>query len=189
MALEYQRYGRNKNTLINKSYIDGGSYRKKYDKLTDNAEVNKALYDSAKAALKHRSGTLFEDMYWIDGDSGQEIYYVTNSTKEQTIVYTEKIQIVLKTNKNIVTLHTHPQSLPPSVDDFNSCYNNGYQFGVFACHDGKVFQYFSSQQMSETLYNLYVFEFMESGLTEYEAQIQTLLKLKKSHAIDFQEVI
>ena len=28
MALEYQRYGRNKNTLINKSYIDGGSYRK-----------------------------------------------------------------------------------------------------------------------------------------------------------------
>ena len=53
MALEYQRYGRNKNTLINKSYIDGGSYRKKYDKLTDNAEVNKALYDSAKAALKH----------------------------------------------------------------------------------------------------------------------------------------
>ena len=101
MALEYQRYGRNKNTLINKSYIDGGSYRKKYDKLTDNAEVNKALYDSAKAALKHRSGTLFEDMYWIDGDSGQEIYSVTNSTKEQTIVYTEKIQIVLKTNKNI----------------------------------------------------------------------------------------
>ena len=73
MALEYQRYGRNKSTLVNKTYIDSGTYRKKYDKLSENTDVNKALYDSAKKALKHRSGTLFEDMYWIDVNNGKEI--------------------------------------------------------------------------------------------------------------------
>lgn len=60
MALEYQRYGRNKETLVNKSYINGGKYRRKFDVLTNNDDVNKALYDSAKTALKHRSGTLLE---------------------------------------------------------------------------------------------------------------------------------
>ena len=188
MALEYQRYGRNKETLVNKSYIDGGKYRRKFDTLTNNAEVNKALYDSAKTELKHRSGTLLEDMYWIDGNSGKLICSVTNSTEEQSIVYSEKIKSTIKTNQNIVTIHTHPHSFPPSVDDFNSCYNNGYQFGVVACHDGKVFQYFSSQEINPTLYQLYLSEFLDKGLTEYEAQIKTLKKLKESYAIDFQEV-
>ena len=48
MALEYQRYGRNKSTLVNKTYIDSGTYRKKYDKLSENTDVNKVLYHSAK---------------------------------------------------------------------------------------------------------------------------------------------
>ena len=189
MALEYQRYGRNKSTLVNKTYIDSGTYRKKYDKLSENTDVNKALYDSAKKALKHRSGTLFEDMYWIDVNNGKEICSVLNSTIEETIEYSNRIWEKIKSNNSIVTIHTHPQSMPPSVDDFNSCLENGYQFGVVACHDGKVFQYFSNQKISKTLYNLYISEFMESGLSEYESQIQTLLKLKESHAIDFLEVV
>lgn len=102
MALEYQRYGRNKETLVNKSYIDGGKYRRKFDVLTNNDDVNKALYDSAKTALKHRSGTLLEDMYWIDGNSGKVICSVTNSTRERSIVYTEKIRSTIKINQNIV---------------------------------------------------------------------------------------
>ena len=47
MALEYQRYGRNKETLVNKTYIESGEYRRKFDKISDNAEVNKALYNAA----------------------------------------------------------------------------------------------------------------------------------------------
>lgn len=43
VALEYQRYGRNKTTLVNKTYIDGGEYRRKFDSVSDNAEVNKSF--------------------------------------------------------------------------------------------------------------------------------------------------
>ena len=31
VALENQRYGRNKSTLVNKTYIESGEYRRKYD--------------------------------------------------------------------------------------------------------------------------------------------------------------
>ena len=95
MALEYQRYGRNKTTLVNKTYIDGGEYRRKFDNISDNAEVDRAVYNSAKAALKHRSGTVYEDMYWIDSESGEVIASEINSRKQQEIVYSEATKRVV----------------------------------------------------------------------------------------------
>ena len=52
VALENQRYGRNKSTLVNKTYVDSGEYKRKYDSATDNKEVNKSLYDCAKKSIK-----------------------------------------------------------------------------------------------------------------------------------------
>ena len=81
VAQEEQRYGRNKNTLVNKTYIEGGEYRRKFDNATDNQSVNKSLYDCAKKALKHRSGTLYEDMYWVDGTTGEAVAKEITSVK------------------------------------------------------------------------------------------------------------
>lgn len=41
---EEQRYGRNKSTLVDKSYISGGEYRRKFDKITDDNELSRLLY-------------------------------------------------------------------------------------------------------------------------------------------------
>ncbi len=64
MAMEDQRYGRDKSSLVNKTYIDGGDYRNKFDKITDNPEIARILYYLSKEMLLHRSGTQTEDMYW-----------------------------------------------------------------------------------------------------------------------------
>ena len=124
VTLENQRYGRNKNTLVNKTYIDSGDYRRKFDNATDNSAVNKTLYDCAKAALKHRSGTKLEDMYWIDGNTGKIVLAVTDSTEERAIIYTDKIRNIISISHSMVTIHTHPSSMPPSASDLNSCFNN-----------------------------------------------------------------
>lgn len=192
VSAEYQRYGRNKETLINNTYIESGEYRRKFDRLTDNAEVNKTLYACAKEALKHRSGTELEDMYWIDGESGKILLSVTDSTEERAITYTERIKKALvgfKGNDSIVTIHTHPNSMPPSISDFNSCYLNGYSKGIVACHDGKVFEYSSLGVASETLFNLYMNEFIALGQGEYDAQMNALNEIKKNGLIFFKEVI
>lgn len=190
VALEYQRYGRNKTTLVNKTYIDGGEYRRKYDNATENTKVNKSLYDCAKQALKHRNGTVYEDMYWIDSETGDIIASEINSQTQQKIVYSEATKKVVSSHEKnkIITVHTHPNSMPPSAADFNSCYRNGYKRGYVACHDGKVFAYTSEQEISEELYSLYISSYISEGMSEYEAQIKTLEKLKENHLIDFWEV-
>lgn len=188
MALENQRYGRNKDTLVNKTYIESGEYKRKYDNATDSQAVNKALYTSAKEALKHRSGTAFEDMYWIDANSGEIIYFVADSTDERAIIYTDKIKKVVNTSREIITIHTHPSSMPPSVDDFNSCFHNGYKAGFIACHNGKVYRYTSNQKISRKLYELYVENFHESGNDEFTSQLMAINKIMENHDITFEEV-
>lgn len=191
MALEYQRYGRNKSTLINKTYIEGGEYRKKFDNATDHPEVNKTLYNSAKAALKHRSGTELEDMYWIDGETGAVIYSALDNKDIRTVEYTEKIKSILRKSdgRKIITLHTHPNSMPPSIEDFNSCFRHGYYCGFVACHDGKVFRYSAKECISSSLYELYIQNYLDDGQNEYKAQIKALEKICVNYAINFEEVL
>ena len=80
--LEFQRYGRNKSTLVNSKYISSGEYRKKFDKITNNADLSRLLYSKAKEMLIHRSGTLYEDMYWIDSEKVDIITREINSFEE-----------------------------------------------------------------------------------------------------------
>lgn len=188
MALEYQRYGRNKDTVVNKSYIDSGEYKRKFDNATSNPDVNKSLYNYSKTALKHRSGTKYEDMYWIDSNSGKVVLSVTDSTEESAIIYSDRIKSTLKKNKNIISLHTHPNSMPPSIADLNSCFSNNYKVGFVACHNGKVFGYTSNEVVSERLYTMYIQKFLNNGFDEYESQIRTLNILSQSYDIRVWEV-
>lgn len=188
VALENQRYGRNKSTVINNTYIESGEYRRKFDNATDIPEVNKTLYNCSKTALKHRSGTVYEDMYWIEGNTGQILLSVTDSTDERAIVYTDRIKKAIMNQQNAITLHTHPSSMPPSVSDINSCCKNGYKKGFVACHNGKVFGYTAKEEVNERIYNMYIESFLREGFNEYDAQMKTLNKLSQTYDISVWEV-
>ena len=188
VALENQRYGRNKSTLVNSAYIESGEYRRKFDNLTPNDEVNRVLYAKAKEMLKHRSGTLFEDMYWIDGDTGKIIISALNEQTEKAVAYTGAMKKVLKGRNNIIAIHTHPHSMPPSAADFNACYKNNYRQGIIICHNGKVLCYTAEGIIDENLYNSYIAKFARRGFDEYKAQIMALNTIKENVIIDFWEV-
>lgn len=188
VALENQRYGRNKDTLVNKSYIESGEYRRKFDKLTDNPKVNKALYNSAKTALLHRSGTIFEDMYWIDGDTGEIIIAALNEKEPKGIAYSKAIDKVINEHKNLIAMHTHPHSMPPSANDFNNAYSKDYSKAFIICHDGKIFEYTSKCNINEKVYELYINSFISQGYSDYEAQFMTLKKIENNSDISFYEV-
>ena len=190
VALENQRYGRNKDTLVNKTYISGGEYRRKFDNITDAPEVNKTLYDCAKKALTHRSGTLYEDMYWIDTDTGDVVASETVGNIEQRVKYSAstKKTVASYSSGRLATLHNHPASMPPSAGDFNSCYRNGYKIGVVSCHNGRVFAYTSNQEISESLYDMYIQRAILDGEDEFAAQMKALNIIKENYDIDFWEV-
>ena len=188
--LENQRYGRNKDTLVNKTYIESGEYKKKFDSIDECANVQKTLYDKSKQMLKHRSGTTLEDMYWIDSRNGNVVAKEIDGQKERFVDYsvTTRKTVDSYRDRTLVVIHSHPSSMPPSVSDFNSCFQNKYKCGYIACHNGKVFAYTSDEIISSKLCDMYVLNFIEMGFTEYEAQIKALEKLQINHTISFWEV-
>ena len=139
--------------------------------------------------MKHRSGTVFEDMYWIDGESGKIVLEVIDSKLPRGIAYTDRIKNAIRDTDNIITLHTHPSSMPPSIEDFNSCCNNHYKIGIIAAHNGRVFWYTSEQEISKILYELYIGEFYDDGCAEFDAQWKALERLRENNLIDFGEVM
>lgn len=188
MPLEYQRYGRNKETLINNTYISGGEYRHKFDKITDNTIVSRTLYSKAKEMLQHRSGTMFEDMYWIDGNTGTVIASALNEQLEGKIRYSDSLKKLLQGKTDLIAMHTHPQSMPPSIADFNSAFKNKYDTNIVLCHDGTVYMYVSRQEIEESLYIKYISRFLLESYSEKAAQLKALKRLKENHDIDFWEV-
>lgn len=142
-----------------------------------------------KLLLLHRSGTMLEDMYWIDAVTGETVAKVLNEKKEHTISYSDSIHKAIYGKENIVAMHTHPHSMPPSIADFNSAYVHNYFISLVLCHDGKIFCYKSLEIVSEQLYNMYIERFIESGVREYQAQMETLKRLTENHRMHFEEVM
>ncbi len=190
MALEYQRYGRNKGTLINRTYIESGEYRRKFDNATDNPILNRALYNAAKTALKHRNGTELEDMYWFNGATGEIIAKEINSTNPRQVIYSAATKSAVNSAESgtVVALHTHPSSMPPSIEDLNACFRHGYKCGFVVCHNGTVFGYTSSEVIEPTIYEMTIGKYVHLGYSETDAQTKALEDLKRNYRIDFWEV-
>ena len=185
---EEQRYGRNKETTINHTYISSGDYRRKFDQISDSPELNRLLYQLSKKMLEHRSGTKYEDMYWIDPVSDTVIAEETESSSEEEIVYSDSTLGKIKQYGNLITLHSHPNSYPPSISDLNSNCTNRYSVGIVVCHDGKIFRYASNQEIREVYYQMIVEKYLKSGYNKYEAQIQALKELCTKFDIMVEEV-
>lgn len=185
---EEQRYGRNKDTQINHSYIDSGEYRKKFDKISDNAKLNKVLYSLAKDMLNHRAGTLYEDMYWLNPDTAEIMAKELDGLTEEQIDYSTNTMKIVDTTSGLLTIHSHPNSYPPSAVDFNSNYSHDYVLGIICCHDGRIFIYSANEKIDEDLYTAYVKKYKLEGQTEFDAQWSALESIRENVDISFKEL-
>lgn len=101
----------------------------------------------------------------------------------------ESIKKAQKQKLQIVTIHSHPNSFPPSIEDLNSNYKYKYLLGVICCHDGKIFIYSSEEYINENYFHMCVSDYKKDGYNDYDAQIMALDKIKKRHKIYIKEVI
>lgn len=185
---EIQRYGRNKTTAINYSYINSGEFRKKFDRISDDKELNRKVYQIAKKILKHRSGTNYEDMYWIDIDSLEIVASETDQKQKNKIKYSKSTKKAISKYKNLLVVHSHPNSMPPSINDFNSALQNKYQICLVCCHDGKIFMYHSNNYVIEFFYRNTVAKYKRKGFCEYAAQMEALSTFQVDGDIFLKEV-
>lgn len=174
--------------MVNHSYINSGEYRRKFDNISEDLVVNRKIYQLAKKMLKHRSGTLYEDMYWLDLNTLEVIASETNCGIEEGIIYSESTKKIIKKCSNLLTIHSHPHSFPPSITDINSNYFNGYTIGIIVCHDGTVYMYKAEEEVSEKYYTLLVEEYLKTGYTEKDAQTKALKEIMQKFDVQFKEV-
>lgn len=130
-------------------YINSERFADKFKNITENVAVNRTLLECARAAIAHRNGTLYEDMYLINGLTGEIMAKQVNSLCEQGIVYNDSIKAAISKAKTekipLIALHSHPEGFPPSIEDFNKAYENNYLLGVVVGHNGQVYSYHNSK--------------------------------------------
>lgn len=185
---EGQRYGRNKDTQIDRAYISSGAYRKKFDLISNNDQLNKILYGLAKKMLEHRAGTLYEDMYWINPDTAEIVAHELEGFVEEQVDYSKYTMKVVDSTPGLLTIHTHPNSYPPSAVDFNSNFYHGYILGIICCHNGRIFVYNANEEIDTNLYMAYVQKYKLEGMEEFDAQWAALEAIKENADIGFKEV-
>ena len=127
-------------------------------------------------------------MYWIDGETGKAVAKALDEKIERKITYTSDILKAIAHRDNLITIHTHPNSMPPSIADFNSVFEHGYSMGLVICHNGTVYAYSSRQIIPSKLHEIYVDDFIQMGNTEKDAQLKALNEIKRNYDIDFWEV-
>jgi hypothetical protein len=194
---EYSHKGIEKALQVDKNFIGGSDYRRKFDNATDNAKLNKVLYITAKRILLSRSGTRYESMCWIDGDTAEIIVSfedmgrvpaLTGEEHEFKVEYGDNILHKLRGHNNIIVIHNHPNSTAPSAGDFNSAFKNGYSTGFVVTHDGRLFRYSSNQEISDTAYDFTWQKYHNRGYDIDESQLMTIRQFMNDADIMFEEV-
>ena len=94
-------------------------------------------------------------------------------------------------DEGVIALHNHPTNLLPTGSDFVSAGARGYDFGLIATHDGRVFWYkagdkpFRSEYFNKTV-DKYVSEPYNHDIEK--AQVKTLSEFKKEFGIEWREL-
>lgn len=186
--IEDQRVGRNKDTLVDSSFIESGQYRRKIDAITTSDKLNHLIYQKAKEMLFHRSGTEHEDMYWFDIDTESVLCSKLDETNIKEIRHTKAISRKLQKCEHILAVHTHPHSMPPSAEDFNCFVEAGYEVGIVLCHDGTIYMYSANKKISLQLMEMYIQREYQKSLDEKTAQLRALDKLMETGDIFYKEI-
>lgn len=150
-------HAHNPNT-VSINALEFSGYREKFSGITGIEAVDKSIHACAKAILEHRNGTNQEDLYLIDGKTGDVIHALTSSTSRNSVTYDDETQRAIReahsVGRSIISIHNHPNGLPPTLDDGVSALIRGYDAGVVVGHNLEVWKYGKSNvSVSETTCN------------------------------------
>ena len=176
----------------NLEQINSSEYKAKFDKISDDAALNDAIYKRAKAAVTHQSGDYFEDLAVI-GPQGELVGFSSSKVRNETL-YTESLKKKISSypEHTLVAVHNHGTNTPPSGADLVSAGHKRYKFGVVACNDGKVYVYdmrgatpFTPAMFDKTV-DKYRAKPYDKG--EVEAYVAALTQFEKDYGVKWREL-
>lgn len=131
-----------KETLVEKQMIVSPEYRAKFNSLGENKRVSRSMCAKAKEMLRHRTGTEYEDLAYVDSKTGKSIINKSYNVKRKAKP-NRPMNKMLKDadNGTIIGVHNHPGSNVPSYSDFSAAAQRNYKYGLVVCHNGTIYKY------------------------------------------------
>ena len=114
-------------------------YKKAFEKLKESPEVTQSLVNYSRLVLKHRDGTLYEDMFYVDSETNRMLIQKNYNVKQECMPTKVMVDLVTDKPGKVIAVHNHAQSMPPSAADLSSSVK--YKYGLIICHDGGIFKY------------------------------------------------
>lgn len=167
---------------VNWKNIKSDEFKNKVMTITNNSKLNEEIYDSIIKMLEHRDGTNGEDLIYFDYKAKKLIGKQTNMKTSRNSLPTPTMKkALLNSNNNIIAIHNHPTSNPPSDFDLNSCSKNKYRFGITVGHNGEITLYRTGKKytrIDSDLYNGTIAKYKKMHYNEYTAQKKALEQFK-----------
>ena len=130
--------------------INSPAYRRKFNEFNENKKVIRKMWEESKKAIKHRSGTKYEDMIFVHSQTG-EVCAQTQYEIESQVMPTRKMKGMINDSEpfTVIAIHNHPGSGVPSIADLRSSFEHKYKYGVIACHNGTLMQYRVTKEFND----------------------------------------
>lgn len=129
-------------TIVENAKINSPKYRQIFNEFSESAQISRIMCQESRNMLKHRTGTEFEDLTFIDSKSGHYITRTDYNVKSQVKPSKRMCQMLRESEPySIIAIHNHPKSGMPSIDDIGCAYERKYKYGVIACHNGSLYRY------------------------------------------------
>lgn len=134
-------------TTANEGRIKKASWGRRFSEAVPSKKVRRQVVRYARKAVLDNSGTHYESMYLIDGETGAKIAAIDKPGEkiERGIHYTEefkkKMEEAVQAGRKVIAIHNHPEGYPPSGDDFRKAFDNGYSQGFAIGANGQIYAY------------------------------------------------
>lgn len=165
---EQSMKGRILETVMDRPVVESAGYRRRVDLLKEEKDIKQTIWKEMVDSIKHRSGSVFEDLIFVDSRSGH-VKRSTNFEQPRTANPTKAMRKMLKNAEpnTLIAIHNHPESTVPSWSDIVVAQKRKYKYGIIACHDGKIFKYqVNSQDINAIIYNSAVAKLNRAGYNE-----------------------
>lgn len=164
---ENSHKGKNRETEIAKSKIESPEYGRRLSSLNEREKVSKTIASEMKEMLRHRNGTEYEDLAFVDSITGKALRR-TDYNHRMSVLPNENMMKMVNHAKeySVIAIHNHPHSGVPSVADVFSAYKKKYKYGLIAAHDGSIYKYSVTVNFSKPIYISALANLERGGYTE-----------------------
>ena len=132
--------------------IFSDTYPRRMSAIGEPKKIREKVVDEARNILKHRNGTRYEDLIFIDSNTGDIKRQLNYNVKDRVEPTNEMKKMAERNSRSIIAIHNHPLSVAPSEDDIISAYRHNYKYGIVVCHNGDIYKYTLMESVNISAY-------------------------------------